>query len=62
MPLALLVEWLTYISKEEDKSMRNEYTAPEVIEIGGAQEVILGSKEGLPADIDQVQPALDLDE
>ena len=42
--------------------MRNEYTAPEVIEIGGAQEVILGSKEGLPADIDQVQPALDLDE
>jgi hypothetical protein len=34
--------------------MNNEYTAPEVIEVGKAQEVILGSK---PSDgIDQLQP------
>jgi hypothetical protein len=43
--------------------MRNEYTVAEVIEIGEAQEVILGIKE--PGVLDQDQPfpsSLDLDE
>jgi len=43
--------------------MRNEYTAPEVIEIGEAQEVILGEK--LPGILDADYPfpsSLDLDE
>ena len=35
--------------------MNNEYTKPEVIEIGKAPEVILGSKSGTPPD-DGVQP------
>jgi hypothetical protein len=30
--------------------MRNEYTVTEVIEIGEAQDVILGAKEGFPPD------------
>jgi len=43
--------------------MKNKYTAPEVIEIGEAQEVILGPKFGLADDIGQVQTSsLDLDE
>jgi hypothetical protein len=36
----------------EDNSMNNEYTASEVIEIGKAQELILGAKVvAEPADI-----------
>jgi hypothetical protein len=44
--------------------MRNEYTAPEVIEIGEAQEVILGSKPLSGIDVGETQqpPSLDLDE
>jgi hypothetical protein len=43
--------------------MRNEYTAPEVIEIGEAQEVILGSKPQGAPDVGQTQDSsLDLDE
>lgn len=43
--------------------MRNEYTAPEVIEIGEAQEMILGEKPGNQLDDFQAQPSsLDLDE
>jgi len=43
--------------------MRNEYTAPEVIEIGEAQEVILGPKPGNDSDGDQaILGSLDLDE
>ena len=43
--------------------MRNEYTAPEVVEIGEAQEVILGSKEVGGPDLGQTFPiSLDLDE
>jgi hypothetical protein len=38
----------------EDIQMNNEYTNPEVIEIGKAQEVILGEKEGAP--VDNLQP------
>jgi hypothetical protein len=34
--------------------MNNEYTQPEVIEIGKAQEVILGGKSGFPPDDDLV--------
>jgi hypothetical protein len=44
--------------------MTNEYTAPEVIEIGEATEVILGTKEGFGIDDDGrlVEPAGNLDE
>jgi len=43
--------------------MRNEYTTPEVIEIGEAQEVILGTKDFTSIDTDQPLPSsLDLDE
>ncbi len=45
--------------------MRNEYTATEVIEIGEAQDVILGAKFGSPPDEDRVikdAPDNDLDE
>ena len=42
----------------------NEYTSPEVIEIGKAQEVILGTKGANDSDGDQPQvfPDSDLDE
>jgi hypothetical protein len=33
-------------------TMNNEYTTPEVLEIGKAQDVILGSKTELPPDSD----------
>jgi hypothetical protein len=48
----------------EDKSMNSEYTITEVIEIGEAQEVILGQKVGDPIDSDQpfLVTSLDLDE
>lgn len=43
--------------------MRSEYTVTEVIEIGEAQEVILGEKLGEEGDESQVRIAsLDLDE
>lgn len=43
--------------------MKNEYTTPEVIEIGEAQEVILGSKiAGSPDDLETFPVSLDLDE
>jgi hypothetical protein len=44
--------------------MRNEYTTLEVIEIGEAQELILGGKEPGAPDIGQFLPpsSLDLDE
>jgi hypothetical protein len=46
--------------------MRNEYTAPEVIEIGEAQEVILGQKTAPGVDGSQpnalISPDSDLDE
>jgi hypothetical protein len=43
--------------------MRNEYTTPEVVEIGKAQEMILGPKEGGTVDILAVfESSLDLDE
>lgn len=44
--------------------MRNEYTTPEVIEIGEAQEVILGSKIDFDPDNGQPFPvgSFDLDE
>jgi len=43
--------------------MKNEYTAPEVIEIGEAQEVILGGKPDGAPDVGFTQPSsLDLDE
>ena len=44
--------------------MKNEYTAPEVIEIGEAQEMILGEKLGPFGDESQVriETSFDLDE
>jgi len=44
--------------------MKSEYTMPEVIEIGRAQEMILGEKLGLFGDESQVriETSLDLDE
>ncbi len=44
--------------------MRNEYTAPEVVEIGEAQKVIMGPKPGGLPDLGQEIPSssLDLDE
>lgn len=44
--------------------MTNEYMTPEVIEIGNANEVILGSKIflGLDDDTEAVEPDGDLDE
>ncbi len=45
--------------------MRNEYTTPEVIEIGEAQEVILGQKISPGSDTGQpnvLEPDSDLDE
>ena len=43
--------------------MRNEYTTPEVIEVGKAQEVILGPKPSEGIDVGQpLGPDNDLDE
>jgi hypothetical protein len=46
--------------------MRNEYTAPEVIEVGEAQEVILGEKIEPGSDVSQPTvrglPDSDIDE
>jgi hypothetical protein len=44
--------------------MRNEYTSPEVIEVGKAQDVILGQKPGSSDDVgqNQIAPESDLDE
>jgi hypothetical protein len=51
------------IAKLEEKAMRNEYTLSETIEIGEAQELILGNKMVGSDDLDQPYPAsLDLDE
>ena len=41
--------------------MTNEYTAPEVIEIGKACEVILGEKIGGPLDVDFTRATSDYD-
>ena len=41
--------------------MNNEYTAPEVIEVGKAQEVILGSKPSEGSDADQPRFVTDND-
>jgi len=41
--------------------MNNEYMEPEVIEIGKAQEVILGEKEGANADVGEPKLITDND-
>jgi hypothetical protein len=50
--------------RKEEKAMNKDYAAPEVLEIGSADEVILGGK--LDANSDQGQdgtiPASDLDD
>ena len=41
--------------------MTSKYTAPEVVEIGQACEVILGCKCGGPLDVDLIRDASDYD-
>jgi hypothetical protein len=47
----------------EDNLMNSEYTATEIIEVGKAQEVILGQKPFDGIDVEEsTQPNADLDE
>lgn len=44
--------------------MRNEYTAPEVVEVGRADDVILGAKDTISSDsgVEGLIPNSDLDD
>ena len=55
------LSWVAYLNLRRRIPMNNEYTAPEVIEVGKAQEVILGSKPSEGSDADQPRFVTDND-